>query len=578
MRRDTSLLIIVAMACVLVGCQPAPDATPMPSPTAPLRPTNTPPPTATPIATPTTSADAGAAGKALPTDSSRLFAASGVCAGCHTGMDDEAGANVSLDREWRASIMANAGRDPFWLASLRGEVEAHDDMRTSIEETCATCHMPMGAWLAAAGGDRPAVLGEGMASPDDPLHVWGADGVSCSLCHQILDVNLGLPAANSGGYRIDVEQPAGSRPIFGPFNVDPGQAAIMQGGSGFTPVQGTHLSRSEVCATCHVLYSPTRDVAGDAAGEFPQQVPYYEWFYSSYRTTRSCQDCHMPEAEGGVRIALSSKDLRSPFLRHSFSGANAFMQQLLKQNGDDLGVTVSAAHFDAALAGTLEMLQEETASLSIDETRLVGSYLTATIVVENKAGHKFPTGFPSRRAWLHLLVTDSAGKTVFESGAVNPDGSIVGNANDEDPLAVEPHYEAIVQPEQVQVYEAVIEDREGKLTTGLMNADSYRKDNRLLPLGFEKGAPYEDIAVRGEARDDVTFLDTGDRLDLAVRLEGAQAPLTLKAELLYQTIGFRWAENLRGVDGDEVQRFLDMYDAASKSPVVIATASQEIRP
>jgi hypothetical protein len=37
-------------------------------------------------------------------------------------------------------------------------------------------------------------------------------------------------------------------------------------------------------------------------------------------------------------------------------------------------------------------------------------------------------------------VTDSTGAVIFESGAFNPDGSIVGNANDEDPAAFEPHY------------------------------------------------------------------------------------------------------------------------------------------
>ena len=41
----------------------------------------------------------------------------------------------------------------------------------------------------------------------------------------------------------------------------------------------------------------------------------------------------------------------------------------------------------------------------------------------------------------------SSGQTVFESGALNPDGSIVGNDNDADPTRFEPHYSEITKPD-----------------------------------------------------------------------------------------------------------------------------------
>ena len=47
----------------------------------------------------------------------------------------------------------------------------------------------------------------------------------------------------------------------------------------------------------------------------------------------------------------------------------------------------------------------------------------------------------------------------------------------------------------------------------------------------------------------------------------------MTAELLYQTIGFRWAENLREYDAPEPARFLGYYDQVSNQPVVIATAT-----
>ncbi len=49
------------------------------------------------------------------------------------------------------------------------------------------------------------------------------------------------------------------------------------------------------------------------------------------------------------------------------------------------------------------------------------------VLVENLTGHKLPTAYPSRRVWLHVAIHDRNGLTVFESGALNPDGSIQGN-------------------------------------------------------------------------------------------------------------------------------------------------------
>ena len=37
-----------------------------------------------------------------------------------------------------------------------------------------------------------------------------------------------------------------------------------------------------------------------------------------------------------------------------------------------------------------------------------GDRLDVDVDVLNLAGHKFPTAYPSRRAWLHVAVTDAA--------------------------------------------------------------------------------------------------------------------------------------------------------------------------
>src|SRR5207245_5313049 len=109
--------------------------------------------------------------------------------------------------------------------------------------------------------------------------------------------------------------------------------------------------------------------------------------------------------------------------------------------------------------------------------------LRADIVVENLSGHKLPTAYPSRRAWLHVVVRDGNGRVVFESGALNADGSVKGNDNDADPSKAEPHYTEIRSADEVQIYESILGDSQGRVTTGLLTAVRYLKDNRVLPRG-----------------------------------------------------------------------------------------------
>jgi len=192
--------------------------------------------------------------------------------------------------------------------------------------------------------------------------------------------------------------------------------------------------------------------------------------------------------------------------------------------------------------------------------------------VRNLTGHKFPTGYPSRRAWLHVTVR-SGDALVFESGAVDGTGAIRGNDNDIDPRRYEPHYEQITQPDQVQIYEPVLGDRSGTPTTGLLTATQYLKDNRLLPRGFEKSTAPAEIAVYGLAANDADFSQSGDQVRYAVDVPGG-GPYTVRVELLYQSIGYRWANNLDGYDAPEPKRFVSYYRSmSSTSPVLVATAT-----
>jgi hypothetical protein len=565
-----------------VTLPPEPTATPQPPPVEP-----TPPPTLIPPTRPSeptaaqptpeqTTPPMAYPGLPLPTERAALFSTSGACAVCHTNLMDESGADVSIDTFWRSTMMANAARDPYWQASVRAEVLDHPDYQAVIEDKCATCHMPMARFTAAASGKEGRVLEDGFLDPENEQHTLAMDGVSCTVCHQISEAGLGQPDTFSGGFVIEPDLPAGERLTFGPYPVGKNLVQVMQSVSGFIPVQSQHIRQAELCATCHTLYTPYVDATGQIAGEFPEQMAYLEWTHSDYRDTLACQDCHMPAAQGAVRTSNSGGPPRSPFAQHVFVGGNAYMLGILRTFGEERQVTASSEQFEAKKGRTVDQLQNRTATLAIEEVELSGARLTVTVATQSLVGHKFPTGFPSRRAWLHLTVQDADGGLAFESGAVNPDGSVVGNDNDANPLKYEPHYQVIDSPDQVQIYESIMRDSEGGVTTALLRGAGYLKDNRLLPSGFDKGTALEDIAVRGQAVEDADFLGNGDRVPYTVELGSAEGPFTVTVELLYQSVGYRWAENLRRHEAPETDRFLGYYEAVSNLPVVVARATVEV--
>ena len=190
--------------------------------------------------------------------------------------------------------------------------------------------------------------------------------------------------------------------------------------------------------------------------------------------------------------------------------------------------------------------------------------MRAIVTVTNRTGHKLPTAYPSRRVWLHVTVRSVGGSLVFESGALREDGSIVGNDNDVDASRFEPHYTRIERPSEVAIYESILGQSAGNVTTGLLAATHYLKDNRLLPSGFDKSTAHADVAVHGDALQDPDFQPGGDVVVYEVPLGDAPGPYEIEVELLYQPIGFRWSENLRGISGFEPQRFVRYYKATAR--------------
>lgn len=505
------------------------------------------------------------------------FLTSDRCVACHNGLTTRAGEDVSIGLAWQPTMMANAARDPYWHAAVRRETMDHARSRAAIEDECSICHMPMARFESRLAGHEGSVFAHLGFLPEDRGDQLAADGVSCALCHQIGQEKLGTRASFVGNFVIGGPTLQGERRAFGPYAPNAGQARIMKSATGgFLPAESAHIRESELCATCHTLITRALGPDGQSMGEFPEQVPYQEWRHSAYAGQRSCQSCHMPRIEEDVAITSVQGVPRGGAARHAFLGGNFFMNGILNRFRNELRVQAPPDALAVNAHQTRLHLQVESARITIDRLQQRAGRLEMEVAVGNLGGHKLPTAYPSRRVWLHVVVRDAQDRILFESGAMDLAGAIAGNDNDADGAKFEPHYREIRDAGQVQVYEAIMADSAGRVTTGLLRATRYIKDNRLLPRGFDKGSADADIAVAGEALEDADFEGGGDRVRYSIPTGGASGPFRVEAAVCFQPVGYRWAMNLGDYDAEEPRRFVGYYkSAAAASMLVLARARAE---
>ena len=509
------------------------------------------------------------------------FSGSGNCGRCHDGISDQWGEDVSIRREWSATLMANSARDPYWLAKVASEIQRNPDLAAVIEDKCTRCHAPMANVQAQIDGAPPTLLGSGFVSPANPYHDAAMDGVSCTLCHQIEpDATLGTPEGTSGGFVIDAATPKPDRAAYGPYGgprINP-----MRNESGFVPLESAHMADSALCGSCHDLRTPVFDSDGSLVStgpedEFPEQMIYSEWRHSDYGPGRpleqSCQSCHMAQTDG-VPLSFRPRSLqpRDDFHRHGFYGGNTRILALLDANRDRLDAPEAdyAGAIEATRATLARAAEIALASASVEDGALV-----LRVRVTNRTGHKLPSGFPSRQVYIHLRVSDAEGRVVFESGGEDAQGGIVRRTVPMDPARTfEPHHGEITDADQVQIYESVMRDAAGDLTHTLLEAAGYLKDNRLLPAGFDNDSAPDAIAAKGLAASDADFVGGSDAVTYRLRVQ-AEGPLTVAARLRYQAISEADIDDLRrDAEGPEpvpeVVDFLRMLDALGPMAETIA--------
>ncbi len=505
---------------------------------------------------------------AVPIDSNEYFLTAQRCRGCH-GYDlqglanvNEAGEDVNLYDDWETSMMGLSAMDPLWRAKVSHEVAVNPGHSGELQTLCTSCHSPMGHYTAMFRNQAHYTLND---MYNDSL---GKNGVSCMSCHSIKDEGLGTRF--TGNIPYDTNNVANG-PFPGPM-IGPMQLYV-----GLIPQYAPHVSEGNFCSPCHTLISNTVDLQGNATGgTFVEQATYHEWVNSSYpQQGITCQTCHMPKIEDPVKIANGYIALpgRTPFNKHSFAGANSYMVNLMKQNKTQLGIDASDANFDSTLTAIDRLLKQSTLDVNTEIESVAQDTLSLNVELLNKAGHKFPSGYPARRAVLQVVALKENGDTLFASGLFDANGEFI-NVND----PYEPHYTSINNPSQVQVYEMIMSDVNGNRTTVLERSSYSLKDNRIPPVGFTtQHSTYDTAKIVGGAFDDSNFNKVNgiegsgkDLVNYKISLGGYQGNVNVFAKVYYQSVPAYWMSEMFNFSSPEISAWQNYYNASNKTPIYVS--------
>jgi len=503
----------------------------------------------------------------LPDQSNSWFSTSGNCIPCHdqntVSSRDKLNNDVSPVSLWRSAMVANSSKDPFWQAKVKHEGLENPAHLEALENVCTRCHAPMGMVNALLTGANPYTL---TSLKSDEI---GQDGISCTVCHQIQDFNS---EEFSGQFTINT-----NKEIYGPYT-NP-LINQMRMNSGFTPVYSKEINNSKLCGICHTLITNSVDENGEFTGKsFVEQAIYHEWENSTYgKQNTSCQSCHMPRLNEPIKISSVPGFLtgREPFGRHDFTGGNLFMLNLLNQNHESLQLNSGTEFLSQTIDRTRVMLTEKTVSLKIRETYLLDDSVYIKVAITNLAGHKFPTGFPSRRAYLEFIAINGE-DTIFHSG--KPGSAALSNSQSD---KFEPHHEIIRNDQQAQIYEFVMGDTKGMVTTVLEKAYSPLKDNRMPPIGFDPLQMTDTIRVIGQAGQDPDYLNgSGEETILfIIPITKTTERTRLRVALHYETVPESWVHELfeKSENATEISRFKSLYEKSGNRAIEIASDSSELQ-
>lgn len=502
------------------------------------------------------------AGKAAPTEPNSLTNALTPwhnCSACHWFLNpaDFVGEPSIAPMAWQGTMMGNAARDPvFWAGVALASQDAPGET-----EDCIRCHSP-----------RAFLEGRGEAISIEELEPDDLGGVSCDLCHRMIDDGVTPPG--NARYTIDDVAVDGVVPRRGPWTYTDGEPEPPH-----PWVQDvSHLSTSELCGTCHDVSTGRERVDDDGnplGVSFNEQRTYSEWLNSDFAVPgedfRSCQSCHMPAVEDvpGCEMYALQGVQHEGGSRHDLVGANRHMIGILKElYGSNGSATVPDFYFDRAIERTDEFLPEAAtlelqAPARVDASAGIGEL---TVVVTNETGHKLPTGYSEGRVMWLEITAEYAGQTLWSSGRWDATNGIE-------------------QDDQLRTYEGVAEAFVDGTQLHLLRNDHWIVDSRIPPRGMTPDLQVDPVGDRYVLQPDgtwpnfdtVTFSFAGQEIDDATPDEADV--LQVRARLLYlintpEYIDTLEADNITNDAGSELANLFDLHGAPE--PLVIAEISQDV--
>ena len=487
-----------------------------------------------------------------PEEAGIEFAKVQQCSMCHSKTKN---GNADPFFSWQGSMMAQAARDPVFLAAM---TIANQDFPGS-GEFCLRCHAPRG-WL------------EGRSTPADAsaLNKEDMHGVSCDVCHRFID-----PLSSESRTLIKDVPPSygNSMMVADPDNTVRGPYGNGKGAMPHGVKKSDFHASGHLCGVCHNISNPilAKDVKTQQVHSFGHiERTYSEWVLSDYAKQGkkgSCQSCHYPKVEGGGQASRFGNLHRDYFVQHGPVGGSTWVQDAVIDLWPSADVNAKALQASKQRAEKLLKTAAEL-DLKISDGK-------ANLRITNLTGHKLPSGYPEgRRMWVNVQFKGDWGKSIKEIGEYGEKADTILGNEVKVPTLLDPEATTVyeVKPGMSEEMAKKFKKQPGPSFHFVLN-DIITKDNRIPPKGFNNAKFKEHLSGPvGKVYADGQYWDN-------LEFDIPQGTKEVVVRLMYQSVSWEYIKFLaeENKTDDWGKRLFNTWAKTGKcKPTIIAQIEDEI--